>query len=73
MQAACHASLSAFHHSHKREKVLHEEEDEIRRRKERGSIHHTGVNTTNTITGAAVSTFSPSQEEQEDSQEEFQT
>lgn len=57
----------------KGKKVLHEEEDENRRRKERGSIHHTGVNTTNTITGAAVSTFSPSQEEQEDSQEEFQT
>lgn len=39
-----------------------------------GAVYTTqGVNTTQTITGGGVSTFSPSQEEQEDSQEEFQT
>lgn len=39
-----------------------------------GAIYTTqGVNTTQAITGGGINIFSPSQEEREDSQEEFQT
>lgn len=63
-----------FHHRHKKKKHSHVyEQNENRRRRNRGSVSHTGHKTAKTVTGGGISIFSPTQEEQEDSQEGFQT